>query len=62
MIFGAFGGIGGGHITTEVVEKNSVVFGDGNTFWIMHLEDKDCFGILDEKSLNLVMDFIFNVL
>ena len=60
MIFGAFGGIG--HINTEVVEKNSVVFGDGNTFWIMHLEDKDCFGILDEKSLNLVIDFIFDVL
>ena len=62
MIFGAFGGIGGGHIITEVVEKNMVVFGDGNTFWIMHLEDEDCFGSLDEKSLNLVMDFTFNVL
>ena len=62
MIFGAFGGIGGGHITTEVVEKNIVVFGDGNTLWIMHLEDEDCFGIFDEKSLNLVMDFIFDIL
>ena len=61
MILGAFGGIGGGHNTTEVVEKNIVVFGDDNTFWIIHLEDEVGFGTLDEKSLNLVMDFIFDV-